>query len=465
MNFNSDNLLELESYLKLNHILKEDICLVGSTTLSLIGIRAHNDIDFVLHSKYKSPSLSSHSLIERVNNPWSTLFPDDELIENSNLNITYNGFKFVIPELVFHKKIWHNRLKDQSDIIELREYAKMHRNWRWELLKDALPTPSFIKILIKKCINRFKLYKNRIRGYFRFDNNLHEDGFQMIPTSHLLARQVVNQSFNRYDLVVRYMAISSLLKSDNIGISLYQKMQENRGGSAYKNPWKMFEDLIINIKDNGFDLSQPILVNKDMHIVDGAHRLACALYFNEPFIPVKINKKLSYSLYGISWFKSNDFNSSELGIIENNKQSLFMSNHLFFEIILWPPVSKYFDEIEELIGEKFTIISSKDHNDIPNFNTYIKALYKIDDIKDWKVDLKIQGMSVFPKYIRIIKIEILEPNFRHKDNNHLISKVVEGLKEEIRTKYKSKVDNYFHDIIVHIGDNYLHTKQSKNLLE
>ena len=128
MNFNSDDLLELESFLKLNHISKEDICLVGSTTLSLIGIRAHNDIDFVLHSKYKFPSLSSHSLIERVNNPWSTLFTDDELIENSNLHITYNGFKFVIPELVFHKKIWHNRIKDQSDIIELREYAKMHKN-------------------------------------------------------------------------------------------------------------------------------------------------------------------------------------------------------------------------------------------------------------------------------------------------------------------------------------------------
>ena len=73
MNFNSDDLLELESFLKLNHISKEDMCLVGSTTLSLIGIRAHNDIDFVLHSKYKSPSLSLHSLIERVNNPWSTL--------------------------------------------------------------------------------------------------------------------------------------------------------------------------------------------------------------------------------------------------------------------------------------------------------------------------------------------------------------------------------------------------------
>ena len=152
MNFDANDLKSLEEYLKLNNISKEEVCLVGSTTLSLIGIRAHNDIDFVLHSKYKSPSLSSHSLIERVNNPWSTLFTDDELIENSHLHITYNSFKFVIPELVFHKKIWHNRLKDQSDIFELREYAKMHKNWKWELLEGALPTPSFIKTFIKNML-------------------------------------------------------------------------------------------------------------------------------------------------------------------------------------------------------------------------------------------------------------------------------------------------------------------------
>ena len=136
------------------------------------------------------------------------------------------------------------------------------------------------------------------------------------------------------------------------------------------------------------------------------------------------NKKLSPSLYGINWFKSNDFNSNELDIIEDNKQSLFMSNYLFFEIILWPPISKYFDEIEELIGEEFSIISSKAYNNIPHFNKYIKALYKIDDIKDWKVDLKIQGMSTYTKDIRIINIEIPQPDFRHKGNNQLISKVV-----------------------------------------
>ena len=54
MDFKDDDLLELKRYLKLNHISQESICLVGSASLSLIGIREHHDFDFVLHSRYKS---------------------------------------------------------------------------------------------------------------------------------------------------------------------------------------------------------------------------------------------------------------------------------------------------------------------------------------------------------------------------------------------------------------------------
>ena len=106
MNFDSEDFKSLENYLRLNKISKEKICLVGSATLSLVGIRKHIDIDIVIHSKYTKRKFSQHPFIERVNNPWSTLFSDDDLIENSDLYILYNGFKFVIPELIYHKKKW-----------------------------------------------------------------------------------------------------------------------------------------------------------------------------------------------------------------------------------------------------------------------------------------------------------------------------------------------------------------------
>ena len=462
MYFNSHDLLELEDYLKLHNIPKDKVCLVGSTTLSLIGVRKHNDIDFVLHSSCQYCKLSDHMFIERVKSPWSTLFSDDQLIENADLHILYNGIKFVIPELVFHKKVWHNRLKDQFDIAELQEYANMHKSWNWELLQGSLPASSFLQDFLKKFCNKLNVWKKKVKVLLRRGDLYKYE--QLVPTSHLLARQFLNESFNRYDLIVRYMAISSFLNKDDFGIVLYKKMQDKRAASRYQNPWRVFCDLIMNIKDNGYDMSKPILVNNDLHLIDGAHRLATALYFQQPFIPISINKKLSPSFFGIDWFSNNSFNNAELDVIEECKRKVFLKNYLYFEVVLWPPVIDYFDDIEKFIAKKFHIFSSLDYNNIIDFHKYIRDLYQIDDIRDWKVNLKIEAMDIFPKRIRIIKIEIPNPRFRYKDNGKIISMVVEELKKDIRSKYKSKVNNYFHDIIIHIGDNYYHSQQSKKIL-
>jgi hypothetical protein len=45
----------------------------------------------------------------------------------------------------------------------------------------------------------------------------------------------------------------------------------------------------------------------------------------------------------------------------------------------------------------------------------------------------------------------------------LISQKVEQLKKQIRKKYAPKVEDYFYDIIIHIGDNYEHSNSSSIL--
>ena len=99
-----------------------------------------------------------------------------------------------------------------------------------------------------------------------------------------------------------------------------------------------------------------------------------------------------------------------------------------------------------------------------NFNEYVRNLYKIDDIKRWKVDMKINYMNMYAKNIRVIKINMPEPDFRKKSNGKYISSRVEDLKCKIRKEYSKKIDNYFHDVIVHIGDNYIHSSKTTNLL-
>jgi len=462
MDFNSDDLLELKRYLEKNNIPKEQTCIVGSATLSLIGIREHNDIDIVLHSDFDE-RLSKHPFIEQAKKPWSEIFSDDDLVENKDLHIIFKGFKFVIPELIYHRKSWHNRPKDKEDVLDLDEYAHIHSDWDWNLIKNYLPRKFFIKSFVIRFFKKLSFFRNKMREYFISNNTIHPDCFHVIPTNLLLSKQFVNNQFNRFDIIVRYNAINSYLNNDNVGIDLYERMQDIRGGSQYKNPWKKFKILIENYKSAGYSADSHILVNNELHILDGAHRLACALYFQTPFVSVKVDRKMGYSAYGLDWFKKSDYSNQEMLFLSKKKQDIFNENFLYFEVILWPSVSQYFDDISNHINNQYKILESKLFIDIKNLDSFIKELYKIDDIKDWKVDMKIKGLSSYKKELRVLKIEIPEPDFRKKTNGKLISKKVEKLKKEVREIYSSKINDYFHDIIIHIGDNYEHSKRSSKL--
>ena len=458
MNFDADDLLELEEYFKQNNLDKEKVCLVGSSTLSLLGIRNHNDIDIIIHSSFNF-SLSSHSLIEQVKSPWSTLHSDDEIIENSNYHIIFNGYKFVIPEFVYHRKVWHNRIKDILDIRDLEDYSKMCKDWNWNLIMHNLPKKS----IFHKIRHRFIQLNNQFQKYLRNNNYLHNDSYQVIPTNFLLSKQIINDEFNRYDLIVRYKAIHDFLNGKSIGIDLYKKMQDKRSGSDYRYPWKFFKSLINNFHSIGYDTNFPILVNNDLHIVDGAHRVACSIYFNIPFIPININKRLNYSIYNLDWFHENSFSDFEISELKKDKEKIFLDNNLYFTIILWPSVFKYFDDIQQSISDQFYILDYLDYNNVKNFDEFVRQLYAIDDIKEWKIDMKIEGFVNYKKNIRVIKVFIEEPDFRKKDNGKYISKKVENLKVQIRNKYSVNIPNYFHDIVIHVGDNYDHTKKISNL--
>ena len=66
----------------------------------------------------------------------------------------------------------------------------------------------------------------------------------------------------------------------------------------------------------------------------------------------------------------------------------------------------------------------------------------------------------------ILKIDLFNTKFRQKTNfpNEIIAIEAEKIKKTIRNKYKTKIKNYFHDIIIHASDNYDHVDYIKEVL-
>lgn len=282
----------------------------------------------------------------------------------------------------------------------------------------------------------------------------------------LIAKQYLSGTiFNRMDMIVRYLVIEQYYGKNNFGYNLYEKMQKKRGQNVHN--LDRFLKLIKSIEEHGFSENFAIIVDQNLQLIDGSHRLACALYFGITNIPIQIIEHNANVLYSIDWFEKNGFSKKEIEIITYTKNEIFKEKALYFSCVLWSPVNSFFDEITSSLNSKFNVISAEDYK-FDNTNEYvanIKGLYAVDDIESWKINKKISFMEKYPRCFRMITLEIGDPKYRKKtQNGKPISIVVEEIKKEIRAEYSRKIDKYFYDIIMHIGDNFEHTEHMGKIL-
>lgn len=282
----------------------------------------------------------------------------------------------------------------------------------------------------------------------------------------LLSKQYKENIFNRMDTIVRYLAIEEYYGENNCGFRLYDKMQRARGQKIHD--IDRFKELIKSIERNGFSKDSSILVDPNLQLVDGSHRLACALYFNLKRISINTQLQPVNIEYSIDWFKDAGFTEEELEVIRNKQKDILIEKEIYSVVILWPPVQKYFDEITNELSNEYKVLSIRDYSfeNKHEFVAFVKGQYAVDDIENWKIEKKLEHMNNYDKNIRILTLDIGDPKFRAKaKNSKPISIKVEAIKKKYREKYSKKIENYFYDIIMHIGDNYEHSAHMIKIMQ
>ena len=106
----------------------DDICVVGSSPLQVVGIRPSTDVDFTLksdyrHAKYGSGVTHLSPGVDIVTAGYHRSrnrpeIDDDELIDNPEYHFRYRGVKFANPEVVLDQKDFYRREKDVRDLEE-----------------------------------------------------------------------------------------------------------------------------------------------------------------------------------------------------------------------------------------------------------------------------------------------------------------------------------------------------------
>ena len=164
------------------------------------------------------------------------------------------------------------------------------------------------KKLIKliSCLIPVKKWRKKFRNYFEKTGKSAEMPLQAtkIPTIELYFQQYnTDKTFNRYDIIVRLLAIENYYNENNFGWALYKKMQNFRIKDGYSElSVENFIKLIQSWEKYGYDIESKITVNKNIELLDGSHRLALALYYKTKELAVKVENTDNKPLYGIDWF-------------------------------------------------------------------------------------------------------------------------------------------------------------------
>ena len=272
----------------------------------------------------------------------------------------------------------------------------------------------------------------------------------------------------RCDIIVRLLAIENHYGLNDYGFDLYRKMQNARVGEGYDSrAIPEFEKLIESYDHNGYDKESGIVVDQHFNLIDGSHRMAMALFHHIPFITANIVNSKHPVEYSIDWFFMNGFSSDEINLIVRKYKSILEQVNKEFSCIIWAPAQKV---VEEIISDlkvygNVDSVTSRSFTQ-GEYDNIVRIVYSIDDIEKWKIEKKIEHMHGYEPIVTCVDISFIDPAFRQKSSTGLlISGMAERVKKAIRGKYKDQIENYFFDIILHIGDNIYQSSFMRSIFD
>ena len=311
-----------------------------------------------------------------------------------------------------------------------------------------------LRLKFNHAYNLLKQRKKELSVNWRSKNHIGKIIDIAIPD--ILAASFSSDIFIRYDIIVRYIAIHDYYSGETTGRTLYQQMQSKRanesvGESAYED----FVALIDSFDHNGYDESHPVILDSNFHIIDGSHRVALSIYHHVNRIKALIIDEEFSVDYGLDWFFSNGFQPKDILFIESVKNTIIYNLSTVLKGIIWSPAVEYSETIFQIINlyGKVSNIKSFEYGEEEYYNV-VRALYRIDDIAGWKIEKKIDHMKTGPYRLIAFDIHSSSPLFRRKSGTSTpLSKKSEIIKLCVRSNIKDLIEDYYHDILLHIADN------------
>ena len=114
-------------------------------------------------------------------------------------------------------------------------------------------------------------------------------------TEDVAVREILKAQDRRHHwIAVRYAALESMDGDFPDGKDAYVRcMGLFSGQRTAEKRLARFEDLYTDIRENGYDISRPVLLDEDLRVIDGLHRIAIAARLGAESLPCRIYRRSS----------------------------------------------------------------------------------------------------------------------------------------------------------------------------
>lgn len=290
-----------------------------------------------------------------------------------------------------------------------------------------------------------------------------------------LLQEIQENGFNRYDIIVRLLAIEQYYGKNKYGFEFYNKMQKARflqkpfiqeaQENKEKSSLQKFLQLIKSVEENGYiNDNHPILLNDIDHLINGSHRLSLCFYYNIDYVKCTYStiesQYYDHIQYDFKWFK-NHFYADECMLIKRRLEILLDERGSLAYSVVWPCAYEYVDTIEKIVSKYFRIVSYIDihfaqKKDLIDF---IELVYSRDPYRADRANDKLKNIFSFTD----CKIRIYQMKYNIK-NTMLQEKICSGedarfdtipylqkSKNNIRREIEQIMDKYVFDNAFHCG--------------
>ncbi|WP_297828452.1 methyltransferase domain-containing protein [uncultured Methanobrevibacter sp.] len=134
----------------------------------------------------------------------------------------------------------------------------------------------------------------------------------------------------RPGITIRYLAVKDIVNGkteDGYGLRLYKKFILGGGNDDPDFHVDKFNDLVKSFADRGYDPNYCLFCDNKMEMIDGSHRLTCALFFGEKRIRVNslITSLGNWDRVATWGLVKDVFSGEEIDIIRNESDRLVES--------------------------------------------------------------------------------------------------------------------------------------------